>query len=220
MNILGWQLPFGKKHGSRPSRLAAVLPRVRAMRESCDWAPSASSATIEGRKHRLASIRKRITYRPLPHDTVAESTVSSEWARRLWLGVPTVLLIAGIVWIVLVTERSAPIVSYTVRYQLPSAPPFLSEQLALTKAQEALAQRGLDTNVWTPVKITARKGSVAPDGTRDDYLFRTTPGDPNSGEIYFGTSEGRGPERTVDVQLQGNQVLCTVSTILTNSGAR
>src|SRR6266511_2455715 len=212
MKILGWRLPFGKRHGQWPSPFAAVLPRVRAMRESCGWQPSASSATIEGRRHRLASVRKRISYRPLPHDAVAEPTISSERARRLWLGIPIVLLITGVVWVVLVTDWSDRNIGYSVRSQRPFAPPFLSEQLALTKAQEALAQRGLDTNAWTAVQIPVRKGSVAPDGMRDVYLFRSTAGNPNSGYIMFQASDGREPECMVDVQLQGNQIRCTVST--------
>jgi hypothetical protein len=90
-------------------------------------------------------------------------------------------------------------------YQLPVAPPFLSEQLALAKAQEALSHIVPDSTAWTPVEKRDWK-RVTESG--DVYLCRLSP---NAGFVQFDSIQHGNTVWTVTIRLQGNRLSCTVS---------
>jgi len=83
---------------------------------------------------------------------------------------------------------------------MSNQPPFLTDDLALRKAFEALAVQGFDTNKWFPATYSRTK---APDGTDDRFLCRNVVDD-NSGLIRLTNAEGR--YRYVQVSLRTNFV--------------
>ena len=211
MKILAWQRLFQRRHSDRASPFADVLPRVRTIREHCDWQSSTTPASREQRRERVLRARQKIVYRPVPYDRVPDSVPVPGGMRRLWLAGPLVVLCAAVGWALLTADRSERHVSRGFSYQLPGAPPFLAEQLALAKAQEALSQVVRDPTVWTPIETRDRKGGTAPDGTRDVYLIRDTPTNPSAGLILFDSTVHTNTVWAVDVQLQANRLWCTVS---------
>jgi hypothetical protein len=129
----------------------------------------------------------------------------------LWLVGALALLCAAVVWALLTADWSERRVSRGFSYQLSSTPPFLSEQLALAKAQEALSQVVRDSTVWTPIGIRDRNASTAPDGTQDVCLIRHARTNANAGFILFDSTQHTDTVWAVDVQLQANRLWCTVS---------
>ncbi len=123
------------------------------------------------------------------------------------------LLAAAVVCVMLTTDQAVPNVDRDFSYQLPGSPPFLSEQLALSKAEESLSQVVRDPTDWMPLQFQDRKIRTAPDGTRDLCLIRFTPTNPNGGIILFTNSQHAYENRTVMVELRGAQVWCTVSRV-------
>ena len=188
------------------SPFADVLPKVRRMREGCAWQPSATPASREQREERVRRLRRQVCYRGLPDENRKNAAV----ARRSVLGDGwwIALLVLGTILVGLVLNSSSGKPAQLYRYQHAVAPPFLSEQLALTKARKALSQSGLDITEWSPMLLGAKDHSAAPDGKRDTYLIRLRPGDRNSGVIIF---EKAGDKLRVTVQLQMCEVWCTVS---------
>jgi hypothetical protein len=83
---------------------------------------------------------------------------------------------------------------------MSSQPPFLTDDLALGKAFEALAAQGFDTNKWLPATYSRTK---APDGTDDRFLCRNVVDD-NSGVIRLTNAVGN--YRYVQVSLRTNFV--------------
>jgi len=223
MNILGWHLSLRKKHSDQPSSFAGVLPRVRTMREHGDWPSSTTPATREQRRERVLQARRRIIYRPESSDVAPGETPrpawmrlfsytpSTAWMRLLWYTVPFALLATALAWVMLATDWGVPMGPRGFTYQLPGAPTFLTEQLALDKAKESLAQVVRDPNAWTPVPIADRKVRTAPDGTPDVHLIRFTPTNPNAGTILFTSAQHPDKWWTVMLDLRGAQLGCTVS---------
>jgi hypothetical protein len=216
MNILGWQLHFRKRRTERASPFAAVLPKVRTMRENCDWLPvTPVAATVEPRRSRIATARRRITYRPIPHEETADSSVEQPRSRWLWMGGLIVLLTAGVVSAILLRSghsRDARHVTHVYQYHYAMAPPpFLTDSTAISAAMATLTRSGLDQNWWTPVRVTNRNDNLAPDGSRDTYLVRTPPGAPNSGVVIFESERAGEPERIVLLQLEGAHLSATIS---------
>src|SRR5262245_32677287 len=218
MNIHGWH-PFSpRKHSDRPSPLAGVLPRVRAIREPHDELSSANTASRKQRRERLLDAQRRISYRPIPQGVVPDPVP----ARRYWLHrvAPFALLCAAVVWAVWTAEVSdrdvgnvsGRDVSRGFVYRLSGTQPFLSEHLAITKAAEALSQVVIGQTAWTPIERRDGKGTKAPDGTRDVYLFRHVRTNLNVGIILFdSTRRHTDTVLAVNVQLQGAELSCTVS---------
>jgi hypothetical protein len=88
------------------------------------------------------------------------------------------------------------------QFTLPSAPPFLTEDMAVAKACEAMALDRHSTNDW---KFAAPSGQPtrAPDGTADRYFRRSY--STNRGDVWF----ARGAEiRAYSIQLNGDRVIC------------
>ena len=89
-------------------------------------------------------------------------------------------------------------------YQLPGQPQYLTEELAIAKGRETLAQDGFDTNAWT---LVPDNRSSAPDGKADLYFVRNTR-NPNQGT--FTVRDASGSRRFVQVELQGNRLTSCV----------
>ena len=68
MNVLGRDILFWRKPRADASRFAAVLPRIRAIREECDWQPLTSTSATERRRELVEDARPRIIYRPVPYE--------------------------------------------------------------------------------------------------------------------------------------------------------
>lgn len=181
------------------------------MREQCDWPASTTPAAREQRRERVEQARRRIVYRPEPYEVEAESAPKPGKLRRLWLAGPFLLLAAAVVFGALVTGRYFRNLDHDFTYQLPGTPSFLTEQLALAKAQETLSQVVNDADNWRPLHVQRRKTSTAPDGTQDWYFVRFTPADPNAGMILFASGRHPNEELAVQVELRGAYLSCLVS---------
>jgi hypothetical protein len=87
-------------------------------------------------------------------------------------------------------------------FELSERPKFLTEELALSYAREALKAEGLNPADWQPVP---NGRTHAPDGRVDAYMTRTE-GTPYRGLLLF-TRAGRSP-KFVAVELQGKRIVC------------
>jgi hypothetical protein len=94
------------------------------------------------------------------------------------------------------------------RFQLKTAPPFLSEALAVEKAKEAIALEGYDLGYW---KLREKRRTTAPDGTPDVFFVRRTHEDGDITFEYQGDAD-KPPKipPTVSVALRGYEVSCHV----------
>lgn len=121
---------------------------------------------------------------------------------RVLLVIAGVLLLVLILWFTVVNELSS--LEATTKHSFPvdPAPAFLSEELAIAKAREALALDGFQTHAWQ--MLPWRTAGKAPDGRGDLYLKRD-PGTADSGTIHFTGPESR--IREYRVHLQSNQVI-------------
>lgn len=101
-------------------------------------------------------------------------------------------------------SRSGPLHTFP----LGQTPAFLTDELAFTKAQEALTLDGYDLSVWQ-VFLDGR--TKAPDGSIDVHLARNTI-NPNDGCIVFFDQSGKdaNPTRIVQIELKGDSVECRV----------
>jgi hypothetical protein len=209
MNILGRHVLFWRKPGVEVSRFATVLPRLRAIREECDWQPLTNASATEQRRERVQDARRRIIYRPVPYDRSLEWRLPLRRTWWLWLACGLAVLCAvALIWAWAATDRASRTISHGFSYQLPSAPPFLAEGLALEKAKESLSKVVSDPDAWRPSDNPAKKGTFAPDGTRDMYFFRM---DPNNGLLFFENTQRADERWSVSVMLHLNGVHCTVS---------
>ena len=96
----------------------------------------------------------------------------------------------------------------THSYPVPAPPTFLTDALATTKATQALAAEGYDTDVWKPVELSK---STDPDGNHDK-CFQREGTNPAKGIVTFSDSEQASAKnsRIVHVELKGNQIECRV----------
>ena len=85
MNILGRHGLFWRKPAIEVSRFASVLPRIRAIREECNWQPLTSASAAEQRSERVASARRRIIYHPVPYERGLEWRFPLRRTWWLWL---------------------------------------------------------------------------------------------------------------------------------------
>ena len=83
-------------------------------------------------------------------------------------------------------------------YELSGKPPFLTEDMALAKARDTLAQDGVDAAAWRPV----------PGGPSGQFASRNTI---NSNEVVLMFTNGTGSGRFVSVRLDGTRVVCQSS---------
>jgi hypothetical protein len=120
---------------------------------------------------------------------------------RIWVPVVAILLMTALGWLGLAMFDRA-LVGPRHEFDLVERPPFLTEQLAIAKAREALALDVPDPDAW----VLAPDGrTTAPNGCRDEFLSRNGI-NPNQGSVVF-----RGPgsqSRCVSVELVGDRVVC------------
>lgn len=120
---------------------------------------------------------------------------------RIWVPVVAVLLVVGVGWLGLSTFERA-MVGPRHEFALADRPAFLTEELAVAKAREAMALDVPDPAAW----VLASDGrTTAPDGRRDEFMARDGI-NPNQGMVVF-----RGPggqSRGVSVELVGGRVVC------------
>lgn len=119
---------------------------------------------------------------------------------------PLLGLLAAILLVPRLESHFGPSHEYTVE----PAPRFLTNDLAVSKAQETLRLDGYDLSAWRPLKDDRSK---APDGTPDEYLVRNAI-DPNRGQIQFVDTRNRdrNPSRVVLMELKGDRLKCEVET--------
>lgn len=124
--------------------------------------------------------------------------------RRIWVPVVAALLVVGVVRLALSAFERA-MVGPQHEFALSDRPPFLTEELAVAKAREAMARDVPDPAAW----VLATDGrTTAPDGRRDEFMARNVI-NPNQGMVVF-----RGPggqSRGVSVELVGDRVVCQSS---------
>lgn len=87
-------------------------------------------------------------------------------------------------------------------FPLETAPPFLSEELAVEKARATLAVEGYNVDQWKLTNLGQAGRGKSPDGTRDRFLVRYQD---TYGRISFANGK---LTRTYDVSLQGSRVVC------------
>ena len=121
-----------------------------------------------------------------------------------------VLVVAGATWlVVLAAQKVLALRMGTVHsYTLPAPPRFLTDQLALQKAQQAIATEGYNTDYW---KALEDSKTSDPDGNHDKYLARN-PSSSTSGTITFCDSDKHTAKHTriVHVELKENHIDCQV----------
>jgi hypothetical protein len=118
--------------------------------------------------------------------------------------VVAVVIVVGAGWLGLLAFERA-LVGPRHEFAPTDRPPFLTEELAVAKAREALALDVSDPDAWV---LGADGRTTAPDGRRDEFLSRNGI-DPNQGLVVF-----RGPggqSRGVAVELVGDRVICQSS---------
>jgi hypothetical protein len=212
MNTFGKRIRFWRKPRANSSRFATVLPRVRAMREHCDWQPFTSAGAIQHRRDRVSQAQPAILYRPVLHDRDRDFTLPLRRASKLWAIAGIAMLCVVVLACVLLEPSQNTQHSERFSYQLPGAPPFLAEQLALNRAMESLTKIVDDPLSWQPLESRDKKGSFAPDGTRDVYLSRFDRGaNENQGFLVFQNHLKTNGIWKVSVQLFHNRVDCQVS---------
>ncbi len=210
MNAFGRNILFWRKPRADSSRFATILPRIRAIREECDWQPLTSSSATQHRRERVRTSRRNILYHPVPYDRGLEWRLPLRRTWWLWLVAGlAVLCVSALIWGLAATDRSGrSVIGRPFNYQLPAAPPFLSERLALEKAKESLLMVVTDPNTWQPLNKPAKNGTFAPDGTRDLYFFRLNS---NNGLFLFESTQRPNERWSVSVLLYNSGVHCTVS---------
>ena len=95
--------------------------------------------------------------------------------------------------------------SHRFVFHIAQPPPFLSEDLAISNAVEALRQKGLSRKSWAP-RPDAR--TSAPTGEPDRFLARNLV-NPNRGVLLFVDSTGTNAY-LVNVELIHTSLVCTV----------
>jgi hypothetical protein len=93
-------------------------------------------------------------------------------------------------------------------FEITNPPPFLTDDLAVKTARDALELDGFNVRDWRPRED---RRTVAPDGTRDEYLSRNGI-NPNHGSVTFVDESGatHPPVRFVHVELIGSRLSCQV----------
>jgi hypothetical protein len=204
-----------RSHAQSPSPVIGVLLRVRQMREQCEWPTTTNPTVRERRRERIRSVRLKVAY---PSPSVESSERPIEPVAFLPHGrVAVVVIIVLLLSLNCVLywpqdEPRATDVSRGFIYRVPDAPPFLSEKLALIKAEEALSQI-VPIRLWRPAETPNGSASTAPDGTRDLFLLRPQRTNANEGILTFKSTKHPNTWNpwTVHVSLKGDRVWCTVS---------
>ncbi|SRR5258705_9266150 len=184
MRVLGWNIHWRRRRCEPVASFPDALTKVRSLRESCQWPPLSSAPAIQQRESRVVAARNRVHYSGLPEGLPIHVPRKP---KLLWLcnvnplyAVLALFLLALVAGFLLVVVK--PKMVWGKTYSLPTAPAFLSEELALTKAQETITSSGIDAGAIKPVESSLP--TVAPDGRRDMYLIRAALNS-NAGIIHF-----------------------------------
>jgi hypothetical protein len=205
MNIFGRHALFRRKP-AEVSRFEGVLPRIRGIRDECDWQPLTSASAAQQRSERVRSARRRIVYHPVHYERGLEWRLPLRRTWWLWLAYGlAVLCVGALLWGLMGPSQNAARRSNTFTYQLVSAPPSLDAQLALAKAKESLLKVVPDGYLWQPDEFL--NPPTAPDGTHEQYLLRVSA---TEGSIRFWRSDRTNASWVVYVQLFGSNLQCTV----------
>jgi hypothetical protein len=126
--------------------------------------------------------------------------------RRVWLIPLVIAATVGVGWLGLLAFAAAfqqALVGPEHEFVLPNRPAFLTEELAIAYAREALARDVRDPAGWE--LSPPRQPTTAPDGRKDIYLSRNTH-DPNRGSLRF--LKPGGGDRFVSIELRGDRMIC------------
>jgi hypothetical protein len=124
--------------------------------------------------------------------------------RRWCVGLLIAIAVFAVICLTVLKFRNV-MVGPTHEWVLANTPEFLSEQLALEKANELLELDGLTLSEWTPYPD---ERTIAPNGQRDRFLVRNTLNH-NQGAIRY-HKQGAG-DRFANVELVGNRLVCQLS---------
>ncbi len=105
----------------------------------------------------------------------------------------------------LAREKEGKPIASMHHFALPEQPKALTEELAVNYARQALAQDGLDTNVWQPVQ----DGRLIAWGRRTDGFAVSNMN--NSNHVCIAFRSGKTPTRFVGVYLLEGSLLCQSS---------
>jgi hypothetical protein len=123
-------------------------------------------------------------------------------ARKLTIALLGLALLAMVTFFWFSKANMPPLRGPGHVFELSERPKFLTEELALSYAREALKADGLNPADWHPVP---NGRTHAPDGRMDAYMTRTE-GTPYRGVLLF-TRAGLSP-KFVAVEVQGTRVVC------------
>jgi hypothetical protein len=111
--------------------------------------------------------------------------------------------IALIVWLIAQTDPEGNVREH--RFTLDQIPLFLTDEMALEKAQSAMSLEGFEPPVWRPIED---RRTVSPEGNADYYLVRNQV-NPNEGFIQFQNAQ-RSSNRIVSIELHTNSINCKI----------
>jgi hypothetical protein len=118
------------------------------------------------------------------------------------LGACTGVILLPVFAVRMLESKIGPVHSFPVAVR----PRFLTDDLALSKAREALATDGYDLGAWSPHEDRRTK---APDGAADLYLARNQI-NTDAGYIMFVNPASRISSRIVEVELKADTAECRV----------
>jgi hypothetical protein len=201
MRVLGWNIHWGRRRCEPATSFPRALTKVRSLRERCQWPPLSRESAIQQRESRVMTARTGVHYSGLPADLPIHVPRKP---KLLWLcNVHPLYVLAALcvvaalaAFFLLVLSRDP---ARAEIYTLPEAPVFLSEELALAKAQETIRSnvKPVTNQLWT----------TAPDGRRDVYLWRSSP---YAGTLTFVSNKGLNQHLWVNLLLESNRLSCAV----------
>jgi len=202
MRVLGWNIHWLKRR-CEPVASYPALTKVRSLRERCQWRPLSRESAIHQREGRVAAARHRVSYSGLPEGL---PVYVPRKPKLLWLcnlnpfyALAALCVIAATAGFLCFLFGAHSSNVWLKTYTLPTAPTFLSEDLALAKAQETIPSPAKPVQNWQP--------TTAPDGRQDVYLMRSSP---YAGIMIFASSKGINQRWGVNVLLESNRLSCTV----------
>ena len=117
-----------------------------------------------------------------------------------------IMLLAGVAAVPYLIHRSVQSgIGPEHTFELSERPVFLTEELALAKANDTMTRNGFDLATW---RVQRNGRTTAPDGRVDEFAARSTI---NSNRVVFAFANGSASTRFVSVELAGSRVICQSS---------
>ena len=207
MSIGAHQSRSREDQNERPSRFATILHRIDLMRENSDWHRPGPFSSIAKRRQRILSAQSNIIERLTAYISAVRSPRPQPRTRRFWIAVLLLIVSLVAVLALLLPSRSEQFISEQFTFPFPTTARFLSEQDGIIKAREALSRVVRNPTAMVPIRTDPRNSTFAPDGRRDDYLFRLTA---NAGQIAFVKPRHKDTLLIVELELRGDQLSCKV----------